>query len=107
LKTTNRQRATIILTGKAFPALKAMSDVFNIDEIKYFGVTIFYASKDFSDRYTLTPRTEFLSVIVPSDKCKLFGKGELSEDELLESADIYTKDRDMVTGIKKIKLTIQ
>ena len=106
LKTSNRQRALTMTTGKAFPTFKYMAEIFDTTEIKYFGVTIFYASQDFSDKYA-SPKSEYISVIVPSDKCKAFSKGDLTEDELLESAEIYTKDRDMVTGIKKIKLTIQ
>jgi len=45
--------------------------------------------------------------VVRADQCRKFVDGDLTEDDLVAGADVYIADRDMITGIKKIRLTIQ
>lgn len=107
LKLTSRQRATKVVTTYLLPALKHCAENFNGSEIKYFGITAVYGSKDALNESALATEAEYVALIVPASLIKKFASGEITEDELLKAADIYVSDRDMITGVKKIKITLE
>lgn len=106
LKLTSRQRATKVITAYLIPTVKAMKPMMN-KEFDYFGLGAVFASKDFSSKSALATKEEYILFVVPSKKASDFVKGKITEDELVESADIISSDRDMVTGTKKIKITLE
>lgn len=107
LKLTSKQRATKVLTTYILSSLKSYAKSFNDNEIKYFGMTCIYGSKDFSDESPLATKAEFLAFIAPVSLIRKYVSGDLTEDELVNTSDIYVCDRDMVTDIKKIKIIIE
>jgi hypothetical protein len=100
------KRATMALRGMVIPSMEVFDAFKNASEVKYYGISVLYGSKDFLDASALWPEAENLTFIVGSDQCRKFVAHELTEDELVAGADIYISDRDMI-GIKKIKLTLQ
>ncbi len=108
LRSTSKTRAAKIISSNILPELKAFYDSFKDTDIKYYGMIVAYGSKDFLDKSTaLNLKTEVVAFIVSSENCKKFAEGIITADELVDLSDIYLKDRDMVTGIKKIKVTLE
>lgn len=107
LKLTGRQRAAKVITTYILPSLKSYARAFSNSEIKYFGMTCIYGSKDFTDKSALALKPEFVGFIAPAKLIKKYVSGDLTEDELIEASDIYVCDRDMVAEIKKIKIVLE
>jgi hypothetical protein len=107
LKLTSRQRATKVITTYILPSLKAFIRSNYGKDIKYFGITCVYGSKNFADDGVLNTKPEYVAFIAPVKLIKQYVKGDLTEDELINSADIYLCDRDMVAEFKKIKITLE
>ncbi len=52
-------------------------------------------------------RAEFLGFFAPVNKIRQYVSGDITEDELIDNADVYISDRDMVVDIKKIKIALE
>ncbi len=108
LRTSSKNRAAKIIQSMILPVMKSFQDSFKGSNIKYYGIIIGYGSKDFSDESdALNLRPEVLAFIVSSENCRKFSEGIITEDQLIDSADIYLSDRDMRHQIKKIKVTLE
>lgn len=107
LKLTSRQRATKVVTTYILPTLKSFANNFKGKEIKYFGITCVYGSKDFSSENHNSIQAEFVAFIAPSKVIKKYVSNDITEDELVDAADVFICDRDMVTEMKKIKLSLE
>jgi hypothetical protein len=108
LRSTSKNRAAKIISSNILPELKAFYDSFKNTDIKYYGMIVAYGGKDFLNKSTaLNLKTEVVAFIVSSENCKKFSEGIITEDELVDLSDIYLKDRDMVTDIKKIKVALE
>jgi hypothetical protein len=107
LRLTSRQRAMKVISSMILPSLKYFDDAFQKTTIKYYGMLVFYGSDDFLNKTVFGPTPEVVAVVVSASNCGRFVRSELSEDDLLKDADIFMGDRDMATGIKKVKLTLE
>ena len=107
LRFTPKQRASKIIVSYILPALKAFDKYFYDNNIKYFGFSLSYGSQDFTDKSSLAIKPEWVCVVCSTKTIKQYSEGEISEDELVNLADIYVQDRDMFTEIKKIKIKIE
>jgi hypothetical protein len=107
LKLDVNQRAVMALRRMILPSLKAFDAFKDATDVKYYGMTVVYGSKDFLDKSPLATVAESLTLVVSADLCRKFVGGELTEDEMVSGADLFISDRDMVTGIRKIKPTLQ
>ena len=107
LKFTARQRAAKVVTTYILPSLKSFTRAYTGKEIKYFGMTCVYGSKDFSNNGALSTKAEFVAFIAPVNKIRQYVNGDITEDELIAIADIFVCDRDMVAEIKKIKIDLE
>jgi len=105
LKLTSRQRATKVVTTYILPSLKNILEAFQAKEIKYYGMTCVYGSKDFADESST--KAEFVAFIAPAKVIRRYASGDLTEDELIDLADVFISDRDMLGTIKKIKITLE
>ena len=68
---------------------------------------VVFGSKDFSDKSTLALKQEYVFFIAPKSKIIDFNNNKITEDELIQSADVYISDGEMSYDIKKIKITIE
>lgn len=108
LRTSSKNRAAKIIQSMILPVMKSFQDSFKGSNIKYYGIIIGYGSKDFSDESdALNLRPEVLAFIVSSENCRKFSEGIITDDQLIDSSDIYLSDRDMRHQIKKIKVTLE
>lgn len=107
LRMTARERAAEATRSMILPSLKAFAPFAAASDVKFYGMSVVYGSQNFADKSVLSTKAETVSVVVPAALCQKFITGELTEDELLAAADIYVADRDMVTGVKKIKIILQ
>ncbi len=117
LRTTPRSRASKIIQSRIVPSLKraygslsrsADLKALFFSDIKHVGMSVVYGSEDFSKRgEALNLRAEVVCFVVTSDQLTKFLNSEITEDELVDKAEIYLSDRDMVTGIKKIKVSLE
>jgi len=107
LKLTSRQRASRIITSYLIPSLKALKPMLN-KEYEYVGLGAVFASKDFSNNSVLSTKEEYILFVVTAKKAMDFINGKITEDELVEFADIISSDRDMsLAATKKIKITLE
>lgn len=107
LKLTSRQRISKVLSTLLIDKLKLFSEYFKGNEIKYFGLSAVYGSKDFGSS-DFTTSGEFISIICPISVIKKYASGLITEDQLLKSSDVLISDRDMNAGeVKKIQVTIE
>lgn len=107
LKLTSRQRATTVLTTYLIPQFKVFTENVKSKEIKYFGLTAIYGSKDFASKSALATQAEFVSILIPTGIIKKYVTGDISEDELIAASDIYSCDRDMIGQTKKISVVLE
>ncbi|MBK8368172.1 MAG: hypothetical protein IPL10_12350 [Bacteroidetes bacterium] len=105
-KLSARQRATKVLTSYLIPQLKVFSNNFTQSEIKYFGFSAVYGSKDFIDDSS-KPKAELVSIVVPQILIKKYASGSITEDDLVAGSEIWLSDRDVITDIKKVKITLE
>jgi hypothetical protein len=106
LELSSKQRATKVITSYILPSLKEFAKHFSDTKIEYFVISCTYGSKDFSDDNTLNTKPEFLAFMVPAEPLKKYVDLEITEEALVNSAEIFLSDRDMVTGLKKIEITL-
>jgi hypothetical protein len=107
-RSTGRSRAVKALTNMILPSLETLIRADLHKATKYFALCAVYGSKDFSDEgEALNQMAESTVFVAKASQCARFVAGEISEDELVDGADIYLRDREMVTGLKKVKLTIE
>ena len=108
LRTTSKTRAAEIISSMILPEMRSFYDSFKGTDIKYYGMIIAYGSKNFlEESKVLDLKPEIVALIVSAENCKKFTEGLITEDEMIELSDIYLKDRDMLTGIKKTKITLE
>lgn len=107
IQLTSKQRATRVITGYILPSLKYIAEAFPEPEVKYYGMTCIYGSKKLTDRNNLELRGEFVGLIATTKIIRQFVSGDISEDELLNAASIFSSDRDMASGIKKVSIVIE
>lgn len=107
LKLTSRQRATKALTTYIIPSLHKITENFTAQEVPYLAISATYGSKDALDKSVLGLKSEVLMVIIPTVKAAAFANGSLTEDELVDGMEIYLCDRDMITEMKRVKLTLE
>lgn len=107
LKFTSRQRASQVITSYIIPSIKKIAKSFNGEEIKYFGMTCVYGSRDFSESITLSTKPEFIAFLAPMKIINKYIAGDITEDSLIESSEIFVCDRDMIAEIKKIKIKLE
>jgi hypothetical protein len=108
LKLTLKQRAAKVITTYILPALKIVANNFTNKEIKYFGMSCAYGSKDFGDDDPNATKAEFVSFLAPSSLIRKYTSSDITEDELVNAAEIYISDRDMgIHEIKKIKIVLE
>ena len=104
---TSKQRSSNVITSYFLPKFKNFVRCFSENEVKYCGMACEFVSRDFSDKSYLSASVEFVSFIARKDLITKYVAGDLSEDELIGSADIYVCDRDMKGVIKKIKISLE
>jgi hypothetical protein len=107
LSTTPKGRATKAIYSIVLPAFKKFYAALPGSEIKDFGILVVYGTKDFSEKFGLTFQSEAVGVVAPSDACKRFVGGEITELELLNSGSVYLADREMTEGMKKITVPLE
>ena len=106
LRLTSRQRASKIITSRIIPSLKSLKPILN-KEFDYIGLGVVFGSKDFSDKSTLALKQDYVFFIAPKSKIIDFNNNKITEDELIQSADVYISDREMSYDVKKVKITLE
>ncbi len=108
LRLTARQRATKVIEEYVLPQLIVFIYRFKSSEIKYFGLTCVYGSKTFGDTDPVATKGEYVAFMASRKAISNYVTHKITEDELLNAADIYICDRTMGIGeIKKVKLQIE
>jgi hypothetical protein len=77
-------------------------------DISYYGMVVFFGSKDFSnDDDVLNLKPEMVSVIISTEQYKKYSEGTITDDDLINSADVYSTDRCFgYCDAKKIKIKL-
>ena len=98
-----KQRATREIQETVLPAIRRFAVVTSTD-IKNFGVMVAYGSDDSSEEPST--RGEIVALVASSEKCRKLADAELTEEEFVDSADVYLMDRDTVGEVRKVKVSI-
>jgi hypothetical protein len=104
LRTTSRGRASTVATTCLAPKIGYMHDALKDTDVDFYGMTIFYGSKDFGGRYATTDG-EMLALVVSKEVAAQFVDGEITEGELLDQLDAFVSDSGSVYDVKKIKIS--
>jgi hypothetical protein len=109
LQLDGRGRATTVIQEVIMPSLRWFAESFQSPDVARFGMCVLYGSKNFADRSSsrnLQP--EMVALTVPARTCRDFVSGMITEDELIDSSDVYVSDRDMTSGtVKKIRVALK
>jgi hypothetical protein len=106
LRLDAKQRAATEIQAVALPAIKQFR-VVDSPDIKNVGVLVVYGTRDFSKSDSiLTRKGELVGLVAQADRCKRLGRAELTEEEFVDTADVYLVDRDMTSGVRKIKVSL-
>lgn len=101
LKANNKERALKILTNAVYPSLNKMALWLQHTDIKYFGLSVIYSSKDFSiESDYKNKKAEALVLIAPINKIVDFFAGKITDQDFLNLSEIYLFDRDSDAGLK-------
>jgi len=106
LRLTSRQRASKIITSRIIPSLKSLKPILS-KEFDYVGMGVVFGSKDFSDKSALALKEDYVFFIAPKSKIIDFNNNKITEDELIQSADVYISDREMSFDVKKVKIALE
>ena len=106
LRLTSRQRASKIITSRIIPSLKSLKPILN-KEFDYVGLGVVFGSKDFSDKSSLAQKEDYVFFIAPKSKIIDFNNNKITEDELIQFADVYISDREMSFDVKKVKIALE
>ena len=108
IRLDSKQRAAKTISSAILSSLQHFRVLFSNKEINYYGMIVGYGSENFLNqgKYNSDLMAEAVGVIVSADQCKRFVNGEITDDELIDSTDVYVADRDMMSGFKKIKLRL-
>ena len=106
LRLTSRQRASKIITTRIIPSLKSLKPILN-KEFDYVGLGVVFGSKDFSDKSSLAQKEDYVFFIAPKSKIIDFNNNKITEDELIQSADVYISDGEMSFDVKKVKISLE
>ena len=98
-----KQRATKEIQATLLPAMRQFSRM-DSAVIKSYGIIVVYGSKDFSDELSL--EAEAVALVASAEKCRKLIAAELSEEDFVETADVYLMDRDTVGTVRKIRISI-
>jgi hypothetical protein len=105
LRLDAKQRAIKELQETVLPAMKRFA-VVNSTDIKNFGVLVAYGSKDYSDDGVLSTKPEVVALVASAERCRKLAAAELTEEEFVDAADVYVIDRDTISDLRKIKVSI-
>ncbi|MDP8242314.1 MAG: hypothetical protein RAP70_03890 [Candidatus Celaenobacter antarcticus] len=108
LSTNAKSRAALVITSCVLPSLLSFNISLKDTKIEYYGVIVYYGSKNFvvdTNVNNLLP--EALCFIVSKENCLRFLNLEITESELLNRSYIFISDRDMPIGFKKIELDVE
>lgn len=104
LRNSSTGRASKVLQSCLIPKIKSLCEAFKKTDMAYFGLSITYGSKDFSnDEEVLNLKPEVLTFVASREMCKRFSDGSITESEFVDGSDTYLTDRDMIFDFKKIK----
>lgn len=104
---TSRQRAKTVITQHLLPTLKRIYEQFqSFPEIKHFAISSVYGTKDFSDNVFFATTSEYVAFIIPSKLLKKYSKADITEDELINLADVFLIERGLASELKKIKISV-
>ena len=106
LRLTSRQRASKIITTRIIPSLKSLKPILN-KQFDYIGLGVVFGSKNFSDKSALALKEDYVFFIAPKTKIIDFNNNKITEDELIQSADVYISDREMSFDVKKVKIALE
>jgi hypothetical protein len=106
IQMTDRQREVAALKEMILPHVDAVKALSGRPEIKYFGLSTVYLSKNFLDNSPTSTAAEALTFVMTISAATKFANGEITEDELVGGAEIYAYERGTYQ-VKRVKLTLQ
>jgi hypothetical protein len=108
LKLSTKQRAARVIEDCVLPKLGDFERALGDTDIAFYGVTVIYGSKDFSDESSVLNRQpEMVALVVPRDVCAAYVKGDITDGDLLQKSHVYLSDRESVYSVRKVDLVLQ
>ena len=105
LRTDARSRVAQVITEIITGTLSDFHQALSPTTIPYYGFMVTYGVRDFSDKYART-RTESVGFIARAEDVEKFVNAEITEEELVEGADIYINPAGELLELRKIKVTL-
>jgi hypothetical protein len=103
---STKKRASQVVSTYIFPAIISMGKLIEMPGVEYIGYSFTYAS--YNKKYAGSGlRAEYLCMFAPIVKVKEYLAKEISEADLFHASRFFIKDRDMLEGVREIKLDAQ
>jgi hypothetical protein len=111
LRLDAKERATKEVVATVLPAIRQFRVISHSAEIKNFGVIVAYGTRDFSQEdFSLNWEPEVVALVAQADRCRKLDQAELSEEEFVDTADVYVVDAGPQKGtglaVRKIKVSL-
>jgi hypothetical protein len=105
LKVTPKQRAGKIISSIVLPICEDFYLFFKGDDPDYLSVVLAYGSKSFLDQ-DARPDAEVVVFLVPVPDLRQFYSHKITDDALLDKAEIYLSDRDS-SALRRVKISLE
>jgi len=105
---STKARASKVVSTYIFPAIISIGKLIEMPGVEYLGYSFTYASTNNKKKSTNPDlKTEYLCMFVPIVSVKEYLASEISEVDLYHASRFFIKDRDMVDGVREIRLEPQ
>jgi hypothetical protein len=91
--TTHEERLEERVKSCILPKIKPIHESLNDTSIDYYGISHFYGAEDPSDYGS--PSAEMIVVVIPKNVASNFSSGEITDEDMMESSEVYVKRSDM------------
>lgn len=106
LRLSARERAAKEFHASIVPVLIEMSQQLSDTSFGYYGASVVYGSKDFTEEDS-TAKADALMVVASSEDCRKTAKAEITEQELADRSQIYLMERQGGGNILRVKIQVE
>lgn len=105
-QSSTTKRAAKVVSTYILPAIISIGKLIEMPGVDYMGYSFTYAS--YNKKYEGSNlRAEYLCMFVPIVKVKEYLASEITEADLYRASRFFIKDRDMLEGVREIRLDAQ
>ena len=106
-RTSEKERAAKTIERMILPELPSIHQEFSNTDVRYYAMSAIYGSRAFVDEGVYSSEAEIVTVVVSKKMCGGFVDGKITQDRLLQEADVYLGPRAAGFTVKKITVALE